>query len=220
MKKEINSAKFNLICHIHVARSDLDNYLQVSKIFEDNMCFRRQDCEDLLSQILQTTPIEDHYDISEVLGREILDYESVFPSIYRESCFLSLYSFLEHKLNSFCIKAAKELGRTKKLEEDKQNNGVFRALKYTRDVLHFRLEGAQQAESFLRGANVLRNLLAHNGGRLKTNRDEAIRLVEHSENLCGAPGEKVCIGAGFLAEFVGAIRKIFDEIQNDIQRIT
>lgn len=220
MKNEINSSKLNLICHIHIAKSDLDDYLQMSKIFEDNLCFGRQDREDLLARLLQITPIEDHSDISETLEREILDYESVFPSIHRESCFLSLYSFLEHELNSFCIKAAKELGCTKELKEDKKNNGVFRALKYTHDELHFRLAGAQQAESFLRGANVLRNLLAHNGGRLKTNRDEAITLVEQSKNLCGAPGEKVSMGAGFLAEFVGAIRQLFDEIQNDIQRIT
>ena len=141
--------------------------------------------------------------------------------ILRESLFVSLYAFLESRLNEACRLKRDDLNRNRQEEDrilltlsDISDRGIQRASKYWKKVLHLRFPGNQEW-SLINNYRRARNCIVHNEGkvddRLGKDRERLEYFVNGNENL-SLSGGRLNLLEGFCKEVLETTNAFFDRL--------
>ncbi|MDD2714264.1 MAG: hypothetical protein PHW04_00065 [Candidatus Wallbacteria bacterium] len=89
--------------------TDLRDYLEFSKKIEKLIKAGESKLQGKISEGVKKVPEEEQIDVNDNYDWERHQYQNLFPSMHRESMFITLYNFLEHNLNEVCKKIGNEL---------------------------------------------------------------------------------------------------------------
>ncbi|MCY8473303.1 hypothetical protein [Bacillus halotolerans] len=144
-----------------------------------------------------------HYD-------EISQYRDHFPSIMRNSLFISIYSFLEDKVIDLC-KSTDETG--KKLDELK-GNGIQRASSFIKKVKKEYFPDDTKEWNFIQNANKIRNCIVHCGGDIeKAKEPEIVRnAVNGLKNVKVDIHNNILLNEDFCTEFIDVVDKFLSDL--------
>jgi hypothetical protein len=198
--------------------NDLNGYLEfsaaVEKLFED----RDADLQRHITEIAEQIPEHEHDELIDSYGWDLNQNQTLFPSMHRESMFITLYNFLEHNLNAICIEIGKELKSSVQLKH-LHGAGLERALLFLKLVPGFQFKDIEKEISFIKNTNKLRNRVVHNGGILPDKEDEIVnRFVKSQPSLSGVPGGSIHFSDSFTPLFVENLQALFKGIGNEMQR--
>jgi len=208
---------FELIVEVHTIEGEIQRFLafhaDVEQLLEANEALLQQHIEG----VLEGAPESHHGEIVDSYAEELHEQQTLFPSIHRESMFLSLYNLLEHKLNNVAEWLGEEVSAKMKLS-DLRGAGIERAIRYIELVVNFDLKEAKDTLSFLREANKLRNIIVHAGGLLPAQPLEAPNpFVQRTEGLSGSAGCAVVIGSMFVPHFADQVIALFKAVHDSMQ---
>lgn len=201
-KKEISFIGFEIFCHLGQIERDLENYQSFYSDVE--VLFQKKDKElkQTIDEKLKSVPEEHHSEFVEGYGQDLHENQFLFPSMHRESIFITLYNYLEHSLNEYCRLISKLSENPIKLS-DLNHKGVQRAIVYLKKIALLDLNEANAEYEFLTNSNRLRNRIVHAGGILPSNKEEKVnKFIDSQNNLAGSPDYGIVFREEFILEFI------------------
>lgn len=144
-------------------------------------------------------------------------FEEYFPSLQRRSALLTIWAFLEHELNALCSLYQSERGFQLTFS-DLSGKGIDRSAAYLEKVAG--LHGIKSSPEWndLKTIQNIRNLLAHNDGRLQDHqgkpKDAIVRDMKKLGFLSGQ--HELRIAEGFLSKVVDTCDIYFKRIAQAI----
>jgi len=209
---------FGLLSDVHSVTNDLNGYLEFSAAVEQLFGERDAELQRYITEITEQIPEHEHDELVDSHAWDLHQNQTLFPSMHRESMFITLYNFLEHNLNAICIEIGKELKSGVQLKH-LHGSGLERAFLFLKLVPGFDFKDISEELSFIRNANKLRNVVVHNGAVLPSDENEMVnRFVQLQPSLSGAPGRPVHFHESFTPLLVEKLQMLFKEIRNEMQR--
>lgn len=209
---------FSLLTDVHCAAQDVHEYLVFSDEVEG---FLEQSVEQLEAKIeerLKKIPKKHHQDFIESEALTVAQYQTLFPTLHRESVVVTLWSYLEHQISYICNQVSTEIASKIRLR-DITGKGFERAFLFLKRVPQFDFSAISAEINFLRNTNKLRNVIVHSGGFLPEEKSEAVnRFVAAEESLGGKPGSLVQISPEFIRKCGENVKALFDEVGEAMQR--
>ena len=213
-----NPFSFELLVDVHTAAQDVHEYLAFSSELEALLQRRNLELEAKIEAKLAAIPERKHNELIESYAWDLNQFQSSFPSMHRESMFITLYNYLEYRLNTVCEGIGREMISRVRLKH-LSGRGVERAFLFIHVVPEFDLSAISAEVDFIRKANKLRNVVVHNGGLLPEGGREVVNgFVKAESALFGQPGRRVCFGAEFVPLFAVKVQALFDGIGSEMQR--
>lgn len=147
--------------------------------------------------------IDCHYD-------EIAQYRDDFPTILRNSLFISVYSFLEDKIIDLCDQPDK----TSIKLDDLQGNGIKRASLFIKKVKKEDFPDNTDEWRFINNANQVRNCIVHCGGDVEkaNNTNKVKNAVAQLENVSIDKHNKLILNDKFCFEFINISKKFLKDL--------
>jgi len=174
--------------------------------------------QDELSEILEKYPETNHEEIVDSYSWDLHLNQQKYPSLHRESLIITIFNFLEHELNSLCEKLYESTDSSLKLR-DINGKGVERAQLFLTKVAKIDFSAFGSELSVIKGVNLVRNLIVHNGGLLSGNSDAKVnKFVSSSEHLFGSEGHCIVIGADFIGFFIEVLLSFFERLGEEVQK--
>lgn len=209
---------FSLLSDVHSVVNDLNGYLEFSAAVEQLFEERDSALQRNITEIVEQIPDNEHDELIDSYAWDLHQNQSLFPSMHRESMFITLYNFLEHNTNAICLEIGKELKSTVQLKH-LHGSGIERAFLFLKLVPGFEFKNINEEMSFIRNANKLRNVVVHNGGVLPLDEKEKVNLfVQSQASLSGLSGRPVQFDQSFTPLLVEKLQVLFREIGNEMQR--
>jgi hypothetical protein len=152
----------------------------------------------------------DSWDLQEI-------FEEYFPSLQRRSALLTIWAFLEHELNALCSLYQLEKGFQLTFS-DLSGKGIDRSAAYLEKVAG--LHGLKDSPEWndLKAIQNIRNLIAHNDGRLRDPlgkpKDAILRDMNKLGFLSGQ--HELRLAEGFLSKVVDVCESYFKRIAEAI----
>ncbi|SEP07628.1 hypothetical protein [Aquisalimonas asiatica] len=219
-EKKLMSVDFfgNGLCtHCHLARQELEEFRAFNEASESAWGNRDKQLQDHLDSILVKYPESSHGEIVESYGWDLHVNQVKYPSIHRQSIILTIFSFLEHELNSLCYILSESVSSSVSLR-DLKGQGVERAFLYLRKIAEFDLSKANSELTYIRGLNSVRNQIVHNGGALPQDaKHKANMFVNSCRNLAGDPGSSLRVREEFVPEMIGVLMAFFGKLEEQVQ---
>ena len=134
--KEEKPFSFSLITLVHWAGQDVAQYLAFSAELETLLESGHAKLEESIDEKLNSVSKEVQEELIDSYAWDLHLSSSFFPELQRESMFVTLYSYLEHNLNTVCDEIGKEIG-SRVRRKDLHGRGVIRALDYLKLVPEF-----------------------------------------------------------------------------------
>lgn len=218
MKHEAIDFFGNGLCvHCHLALRELEEVRKFNKESELAWGDRDKQLQEHLNSILVNYPESSHGDIVESYGWDLHVNQVKYPSIHRQSMILTIFSFLEHQLNSLCYILSESV-KSSVLLKDLKGQGVERALLYLRKIACFNFLEAANEISYIRGVNSVRNQIVHNGSVLPQSVDHKVNLfVKRQLHLAGDPGGPLFVREEFVSEMIGVFIDFFVSLDEEVQ---
>lgn len=223
-KEEISFIGFEIFCHSVQIERDLENYQSFYSDVE--VLFQKKDKElqQTIDERLKSVPEEHHSEFVEGYGQDLHENQFLFPSMHRESIFITSFNYLEHSLNEYCRLISKLSENPIKLN-DLNHKGVQRAIVYLKKIALLDLSEANTEYEFIANSNRLRNRIVHAGGILPSNQEEKVnKFIESQENLAGSPDHGIVFREAFIPQFInnlaGYLKVIGAESIKYVQKIT
>jgi len=174
--------------------------------------------QDELSEILEKYPETNHEEIVDSYSWDLHLNQQKYPSLHRESLIITIFNFLEHELNSLCEKLYESTDSSLKLR-DINGKGVERAQLFLTKVAKIDFSAFGSELSVIKGVNLVRNLIVHNGGLLSGNSDAKVnKFVSSSEHLFGSERHCIIIGADFIGFFIEVLLSFFERLGEEVQK--
>jgi hypothetical protein len=153
---------------------------------------------------------EESWDLQEV-------FEEYFPSLQRRSALLTVWSFLEHELDALCSLYQSEKG-LKLAFSDLAGKGIDRSATYLEKVAGLLGLKSSREWNDLKEIQNIRNLIAHNDGRLRDHQGKLKdATVKDMKKLGFLSGEhELLIAEGFLSKVVNVCDSYFKRIADSI----
>ena len=215
-KSAIDFFANGLCFRCHMARSELNEFLEYHGVAEASWKREDHDLQLKIDEILQRYPKSKHPEIVEQYGIDLYQNQTNFPSIHRESLFLVIYNFYETSLNDICSAVSASIDSRLSLS-DINGKGVERAKRFLSKVAEIDFSGMGREGSYLGNMNQLRNQLVHCGGTLPTDpKSKLNKFVAENANLTGEPGSHVGLRSGFIEEFVGVLKCFFENLEQEV----
>ncbi len=209
---------FSLLSSVHSVVNDLNGYLEFSAAVEQLFEERDSALQRNITEVTEQIPEHEHDEFVDNYAWDLHQNQVLFPSMHRESMFITLYNFLEHNINAICNEIGKELRSAVQLK-DIHGKGLERAFLFLKLVPGFEFKNINDEMSFIKNANRLRNVVVHNGGVLPSNEKEKVNLfVQSQASLSGLPGSPIQFDQSFTPLFVEKLQVLFGEIGNEMQR--
>jgi hypothetical protein len=144
-------------------------------------------------------------------------FEVYFPSLQRRSAFLTVWGFLEHQLDQLCFFYQSE--RKARLSfKDLSGTGIDRSTDYLEKVVNLQGLKASVEWNALKTLQRIRNVIAHNDGRLQDHagkrKDGIIADMKKVGFLTGE--EEIDVAEGFLSQTVHTCNSYFKLIEKAI----
>jgi hypothetical protein len=139
-------------------------------------------------------------------------FEAYFPSLQRRSALLTVWSFLEHELDKLCVLYQSEKG-FRLVFSDLSGKGIDRSTGYLEKVAGLEGLKASQEWDYLKTVQRIRNVLAHEDGKLRDYQGKPkngiIMDMKRLGFMSGDDDDEVVLGAGFLSKVVDACNNYF-----------
>ncbi|MCY8718430.1 hypothetical protein [Bacillus sp. S10C12M] len=144
-----------------------------------------------------------HYD-------EISQYRDHFPSIMRNSLFISIYSFLEDKIIDLC----NQTDETGIELDDLRGDGIKRASLFIKKVKKENFPDDTKEWHFIQNANKIRNCLVHCGGDIdKAKKPNKVRnAVNELKNVTEGIHNNILLNENFCTEFIDVVEKFLCDL--------
>lgn len=141
---------------------------------------------------------------------EIAQYQDDFPSIMRNSLFISIYSFLEEKVIDLCDQPDKTAIKLK----DLQGNGISRASVFIKKVKKDDFPEDTKEWHFIKNANQIRNCIVHCGGDIDKakNPKKITNAVNELENVSLSRHNRIILNEKFCFEFIHVVEKFLGDL--------
>lgn len=211
--KDVDFFGNGLCLHCHLVKQEFAEFRHFNEESESAWGDKDKQLQDHLDTILNKYPESDRHEIIESYGWELHVNQVKYPSIHRESIVLTIFSFLEHAMNSLCSILAQSVDSSVKLT-DLKGQGVERALLYLRKVACFDLSTMSKEIEYVRGTNQLRNHIVHNGGVISENpKSKVHHFIASNEHVAGKAGNSLYIREGFVPELIEVLSNFFEKLE-------
>jgi len=153
------------------------------------------------------------------LWPEVYAFTIHFPSVARESMFLSVYAFVESTLIDFC-RTFIETNQTVKLEH-MAGRGIAQCKTYMEKVYGLRLPVAFLSGAEFKLLNKARNAIAHNRGfvdnpeRFESWRKQVSSLM--NDIILDTDSSRLSLGARFLPLVLQRVREMFEDLFSQVK---
>ncbi len=181
------------------------NYLRIDefKNFIDNIESILLDNSTFFEEELKENKLHE-VDILEV-RKYYRSFRFRYPTILRNSLFISIFSFFENELNQLCNLYKIFFNSTISLE-DISGKGIVKAKKYLEKVVGLNLDSLNTEWSILANYKKIRNSLVHNDGKFKS-LDELSKILDNVPEIEKSEDLFIYIKAKFLNNFLLLIEK-------------
>jgi hypothetical protein len=206
-----------LCVHCHLAKNELMDFALFNEQTEEAWKSKDDNLQDELSVILEKHPEKNHADIVESYSWDLHLNQYKYPSLHRESLIITVFNFLEHQLNSLCKIFYESIDSGLKLK-DMHGQGVERALLFLSKVAKIDFTSFGSEMPIIKGVNLVRNTIVHNGGQLPDEpKSKVNKFVTSSGHLSGIEGRYINISPEFMGLFIGVLLEFFDRLDHEIQ---
>ncbi|MHC5129073.1 hypothetical protein ACYST8_23820 [Pseudomonas inefficax] len=206
-----------LCLHCHLAKNEVIELLAFNDKAEDAWRLRNANLQEELEVIFSKYPVEKHEDIVDSYAWDLHLNQYKYPALHRESLLITIFSFLEHQLNSLCEILQQSVGGSLKLG-DLYGSGVERALLYLSKVAEVDLSSFGAELPRIKGVNLVRNILVHNGGVLPSDSNAKVnKFIEQSAGISAGGGGRVFIGSEFIPGFIRTLIDFFERLDGEMQ---
>ncbi|SFH69231.1 hypothetical protein SAMN05444507_102226 [Pseudomonas syringae] len=207
-----------LCIHCHLARNELIEFLTFNEQTEESWRARDSNLQKELGEILDRYPESNHKDIIDSYAWDLHLNQSKYPDLHRESLLITIFNFLEHQLNHLCKILYDSIESNLKLNEI-YGQGVERALLFLTKIAKIDLSSFGSELPEIKGVNLVRNAIVHNGGLLPEDENSKInRFIAGSDCLSGVESGYINIQTDFIASFISILIAFFDKLDVEIQK--
>lgn len=207
-----------LCIHCHLAKNELIDFAQFNHEVEESWKEKDSRLQEEVGQLLEKYPEKHHEDIVDTYSWELHLNQSKYPGLHRESLVITIFNFLEHQLNNLCSIFYESVDSKLKLN-DLNGSGVERALLYLTKVVKIDFSKFGYELPTIKGVNLVRNWIVHNGGGLPDDpRSKVNKFVQSSEYLLGVEGGSVKIRPEFIDSFLKVLESFFEKLDLEVQR--
>lgn len=207
-----------LCIHCHLAKNELMDFARFNEQTEEAWKAKDDNLQDELSEILDKYPEKSHNDIVESYSWDLHCNQYKYPSLHRESLIITVFNFLEHQLNSLCKIFYESIDGDLKLK-DIHGQGVERALLFLTKVAKIDFSTFGSELPMIKGVNLVRNTIVHNGGQLPDEpKSKVNKFVTSSEHLSGIEGRHINISPEFMELFIDVLLEFFERLDHEVQK--
>lgn len=193
--------------------SDLEEvheyYDRVEYFFDNDAEKLEQEFENKAEKINLSDSNQRH-DLIAKYGREIIDSQSAFPELLKNSLLITIYSLTEIHLSEICrFFERKNISKIKL--KDLNGKGIEKSKKFLTKIAEIDFSSINSQWNFLKSLNLIRNNLVHNGSILPKDADHKLnRIVESCPKLSGDPGKCLIINDGFIQLTIDGLMDFFN----------
>lgn len=207
-----------LCIHCHLAKSELMDIFCFNDEAEDSWKKKDDTLQDELGEILGKYPEKSHQDIVESYSWDLHLNQYKYPSLHRESLVITVFNFFENQMNTLCQMFYESIDSDLKLK-DLHGQGVERALLYLSKVAKVDFGAFGGEIPIIKGVNLVRNTIVHNGGLLPEDPNVKInKFIQKTECLSGIEGAYVNIHPEFISFFIKTLVEFFEKLDIEIQK--
>lgn len=179
----------------------LETFREYAKYIEQSLGREIYDFEESMKEFSDKEKeefVDWHYD-------EIVNFRDVFPSIMRNSLFISVYSFLEEKIIDLCGQP----DETSIKLEDLQGNGITRAALYIKKIKKEVFPDDIKEWHYIINANHIRNCIVHCGGDVeKSKNPKKVRhAIQELKHVLENSHHKIILSEEFCMEFISVVER-------------
>ncbi|MGM0747101.1 MAG: hypothetical protein ACQEUS_04385 [Bacillota bacterium] len=184
----------------------LETFKEYAKYIEQSLGREIYDFEESMKELSDEEKeefVEYHYD-------EIAQFRDDFPSIMRNSLFISVYSFLEEKIIDLCGQP----DETSIKLEDLQGNGINRASLFIKKIKKEVFPDDTKEWHFITNANHIRNCIVHCGGDVeKAKNPKRVRhAIQELKHAFESRHHKIILSEEFCLEFISVVERFLCDL--------
>lgn len=207
-----------LCLHCHLAKNELMDIAAFNNLSESSWKEKDDTLQEELSEILKKYPEKSHDDIVESYSWDLHLNQYKYPNLHRESLIITVFNFLEHQLNSLCQIFYESIDSDLKLK-DINGQGVERAFLFLKKVVNVDFSHFGAELPVIKGVNLVRNIIVHNGGVLPDDANSKVnKFIASSEYISGSAGGGINIQPEFIDCFVKVLVAFFEKLDNEVQK--
>ena len=216
-KQEVDYFENGLILLGYAAKSQLYDFSRFHAETEKAWENKDNETQDKLDKELQENHEFQHPDIVDSYAWDLHQNQYKFPNMHRESLVITIFNFLEAKLNELCDIISQSIESKVRLK-DLKGQGITRAFSYLTKVAEFDFTTMAKEKIYIDKVNLLRNIIVHNAGYLHDKTEKSLNtFVSKNEYLSGSPNSSVTLSNGFIHEYINILIDFFDKLDKEIQ---
>lgn len=189
----------------------VDNFRDYISNIHQNFSDDAQKLQELYESASYKTHDPDYLNYLDDMISEQHKLLTVFqPSMYRKSTLVSLYSYLEHTLNSFCFTLHK-MFNTKIEINDMKGDGIVRAKTFLSKIFGIDFGDANSKWAFLNDLNKIRNCIVHADSDLQSvhNPESIEKVISKYDGLKIVDNKFIDIDRNYIFECLENIDSFF-----------
>ncbi len=192
-------------------KMEIDSLRNYLPLFEKYVLNDNEKIEEVLIQWNKTLPKE-FVSTPEYLSQK-LDYERIqMASLFRNSTFISCFSFLETKLCEISCVTNQYLGL--KLDEfDLKRNGIDQSKKFLTKTLELKISANDNWQK-IKIYQKVRNALVHNKGEIE-NSSECSQIVNSLKGISKSADDYIYLSPDFIPNFLDILESFLIAIQTE-----
>ncbi|WP_236180345.1 hypothetical protein [Pseudomonas mosselii] len=207
-----------LCIHCHLARNELIEFLAFNDQTEEAWRAKNVNLQEELGELLKKYPEDKHEDIVDSYAWDLHLNQSKYPALHRASLLITLFSFLEHQLNSLAEIMYESVGGDLKLN-DINGRGIERAFLFLSKVAGVDLSSFGGEIPFIKGVNLVRNVVVHSGGVLPSDPQAKVhKFISQTAGLSGVETGYVSIHSDFIPKFISLLIVFFERLDLEIEK--
>lgn len=202
--------------------SELSSFMNLISLSGENILAAQNKFEELYNSEIETNDESNNQLKDDYWNYEYVKVYEIFPSFYRQSTFIGLYSFFETRLYSLCD----NLRRLKELSRLSGDTRIENSKIYLKNELGIEIN-ANDLKIFwdkIKDFQKIRNCIVHNNGNLTylaLNNQQNLRLIISKNSYTEISSNGIQITDDrFLLDFIGIIKEyllaLIDKIRNEI----
>lgn len=202
--------------------SELSSFTAFINLSGENILLAQNKFEELYNSEIEINNESDDQPKDDYWNYEYIKVHEIFPSFYRQSTFIGLYSFLETRLYSLCD----NLHRVKGLCNLSGDTRIENSKIYLKNELGIEIN-TNDLKIFwdtIKDFQKIRNCLVHNNGYLTylaINKQQTLRVIISKNPYSELSSNRIQITDDkFLLDFIGIIKEyllaLFDKISKEI----
>lgn len=194
----------------------LDEMERYRDSVEDFLDSEADEIREKAQQAVDSAPDQTADEIADIHRYRIEQMEEVFPSLLRESVFVTLYALLESELNQLCYLFDKHANHAMELE-DVSGSGIFRAKKYLIKVAGMDFPSRNPDWGDIRNYNRIRNCIMHSQGSIREASNKLNNYIYNHSELSTDDHGNIEMKKRFVSKAIGNIKELFKEISEELQ---